>query len=228
MLDEVLLLGDLAETEVILVRHAQQELDWFKDPSRPRAGDAPLSPTGQRQAAAAGRALAGERIDAVFTSHLQRARATADEIARHHGLEPVVDERLREAGIYEAVPDGRTVLDELGERGLDELHHRFETTRTWDTFPFSESSASVATRTAAALADAVADAVASAGTSRIVVVCHTGTINTIVARATASTIDALFYPAHASFSRLAWGRGRFVVRTLNEHHHVLADGPATY
>ncbi len=44
--------------------------------------DTPLNAIGRRQAERAGRALAGEGIDAIWSSDLQRARETAEAIAR--------------------------------------------------------------------------------------------------------------------------------------------------
>lgn len=226
VLDEALLLGDVADGELVLVRHAQQSFNHLKDPSRPRAGDAPLSELGERQADTVGDALASEHVDVVYTSHLLRAHETARRIAARHGLTPVVDERLREVGIYEQIPRGRTVLDELGEEALEDLQRRFATTRRWDEFPFSESSASIVDRGMAAIDDVV---LAHPTARRIVVVCHTGLINSIIARVIGSTMDALLYPAHASLSRLARGDGRLVVRTLNEHHyHHCAQSEVTY
>jgi len=46
--------------------------------------DAPLTELGERQAAAAARYLASEKIDLIVSSDLQRARYTALAIAEHH------------------------------------------------------------------------------------------------------------------------------------------------
>lgn len=48
--------------------------------------DIELNELGRRQARSAGLALKGEKIDAVYSSPLSRARDTAREIARHHRL----------------------------------------------------------------------------------------------------------------------------------------------
>jgi probable phosphoglycerate mutase len=116
------------------------------------------------------------------------------------------------------------VLDELGEDGLDDLHDRFDVSRRWDEFPYSEPSRDIAARAMGALREVVS---ASAG-ERVVVVTHTGVINTIVSEIVGSRFHALFYPAHASFSRLAWGRDRLVVRTLNDYHHMTSNDLVTY
>ncbi len=61
--------------------------------------DIPLSPLGVRQAEAVGLRLASEHIDTVVSSDLQRARITAQAIARHHRLSVQEDADLRENGL---------------------------------------------------------------------------------------------------------------------------------
>lgn len=59
-----------------------------------------LSPLGVLQAHATGRHLSDSRIDVVLTSPLSRAVETATAVARHHGLAPVIDQRLTESGQF--------------------------------------------------------------------------------------------------------------------------------
>src|SRR2546427_13164459 len=58
--------------------------------------DVPLSATGEAEAAALGRKLAGTKLAAAYCSDLARARRTAEILARHHGLEAVSLPALRE------------------------------------------------------------------------------------------------------------------------------------
>ena len=58
--------------------------------------DVPLSAEGEQQAEALGQRLSIVKLDAIVASDLQRARATAQAIARHHGLAVEVDVDLRE------------------------------------------------------------------------------------------------------------------------------------
>jgi 2,3-bisphosphoglycerate-dependent phosphoglycerate mutase len=58
--------------------------------------DVPLSTLGEQQAEALGRRLSTARLDVIVASDLQRARATALAIARHHGLPVEEDADLRE------------------------------------------------------------------------------------------------------------------------------------
>jgi broad specificity phosphatase PhoE len=92
---------------IAFVRHGQTELN--------RGGrlqgrlDVPLSELGLRQAAALGRGFAAEPVTRVLSSPLRRACDTAVAIARGHGLEVEVDERLVELDYGEW--DGRALAD---------------------------------------------------------------------------------------------------------------------
>ena len=72
---------------LILVRHGQTE--WNQLGRIQGRTDIPLNDTGIMQARAAGEWLSQRRIDAVYSSPMQRAFDTATEIARPHGL-PVI------------------------------------------------------------------------------------------------------------------------------------------
>ncbi|HEY5638530.1 MAG TPA: histidine phosphatase family protein [Dehalococcoidia bacterium] len=84
---------------LLLVRHGQTEhnrrnLALGRD-------DVPLNETGLRQAEALSRALSEERLTAVYASPLERARRTAEAIARPHELEVVIDDGLIEMDVGE-------------------------------------------------------------------------------------------------------------------------------
>jgi phosphohistidine phosphatase len=72
---------------VFLVRHAEAA------PGEPDALR-PLTPEGRETARALGELLAGERIDAVVSSPLRRARETAEAVAAAAGLTPETHEGL--------------------------------------------------------------------------------------------------------------------------------------
>src|SRR5471030_1549441 len=90
-------------TTIILIRHG--ETAWNAVRRLQGHTDIALNETGQRQAAALGQALAGERIDAVVASDLQRAMQTAEAVAAHHGLAVQTDAQLRERcyGVFEGM-----------------------------------------------------------------------------------------------------------------------------
>ncbi len=80
---------------IILVRHGETE----ENAAGIIQGHLPgrLSARGREQVERLGRRLAGERIDAIYSSDLARARETTAAIARHHpGVEVTWTEELRE------------------------------------------------------------------------------------------------------------------------------------
>ncbi|MFE8944816.1 histidine phosphatase family protein [Streptomyces sp. NPDC007856] len=85
---------------IFLVRHG-------RDSRVP--GSRSLSPEGLRQACSVGARLSGQGVTELWTSSLERARATAQAISWAVGLDPVVDRRLDEiragaAGIPDLPP----------------------------------------------------------------------------------------------------------------------------
>lgn len=118
--------------------------------------DVPLNAVGRQQAAWAARHLAALRPDAIFSSDLIRASATADILARLTGLGVQLEKDLRErhGGSWEGMTD-----TEIREQ-YPEAH------RTW-TPPDGETAGAVADRASAAL-ERIADGL-PAGTLAIVV-----------------------------------------------------------
>lgn len=70
-------------TTILLIRHG--ETAWNAERRLQGHLDIALNAEGERQAAALGAALAGERIDVVVSSDLARARQTAEAIVRARG-----------------------------------------------------------------------------------------------------------------------------------------------
>jgi len=66
------------------VRHGETE--WVRERRFAGSRDIPLTETGRDQCAAVARALAGTTVAAVYASPLERARASAEVIAKPHGL----------------------------------------------------------------------------------------------------------------------------------------------
>jgi probable phosphoglycerate mutase len=79
---------------IAFVRHGQTAIN--RDGRLQGRIDAPLSDLGMEHARALGRAFAAEKVTRVLSSPLQRARATAAEIATVAGCEVEVDDRLVE------------------------------------------------------------------------------------------------------------------------------------
>ena len=101
-------------TTILLARHG--ETDWNVERRVQGHTDRPLNETGRAQALALADRLAGEPIDAVYSSDLVRAHETARIVADRLGL-PVTalpDLREKHFGSWEGLTD-REVLDRFPE-----------------------------------------------------------------------------------------------------------------
>jgi phosphoserine phosphatase len=92
-------------TTILLARHG--ETDWNLNRRVQGHSDTPLNDTGRTQAQALGEELAGERIDAVYSSDLVRAHETARAVAEPRGLSvtAIRDLRERHFGTWEGLTD---------------------------------------------------------------------------------------------------------------------------
>ncbi|MEE8470538.1 MAG: histidine phosphatase family protein [Dehalococcoidia bacterium] len=101
---------------LILARHG--ETDWNKQRRIQGLSDLELNKTGRIQAEALALALKNERVEAIYSSPLRRARETADAICRHHQVDVVTLDGLRELDAGEV--DGLT-YEEMGNQYGDFL-----------------------------------------------------------------------------------------------------------
>jgi probable phosphoglycerate mutase len=93
----------VGETRIILVRHGETE--WNSLGLYQGQLDSPLTRQGLRQARALARRLRRYSTDSLYSSDLERARATAAPIAQATGLEVNTDPRLRERhlGVFQGL-----------------------------------------------------------------------------------------------------------------------------
>jgi broad specificity phosphatase PhoE len=207
-------------TELILVRHGQQD---FPDPATAKIGDwvdPPLSDLGRRQAVAAGLMLARERVDAVYSSHLLRASDTARAIARQHDLDVEVEEDLREIETFRDLPRDVSPVEAVGELRLKGARERFVRQRTWDVYPYTERNHEFRHRTI----NVIEGIVALHPGQRVVVACHGGVINAYVAEVLGLRSAMFFRPAHASVHRVRAHDTVRALSSLNETHHLVGEG----
>jgi probable phosphoglycerate mutase len=214
--DKTFLTGvDEPVTEVLLIRHAQQDAD-FERASIGEIMNPPLSEQGRRQAALLGQALSTLKLDAIFASPLKRTMETAQAVARHHRLELDVMEDLREVEIFRDLPEEKTAKEALGMDLLEAVRQRMMIERSWDVYPYSESSFDFKKRAI----NAVETAIARNPGERIAIVTHGGVINAYAGYIIASSYDMFFRPAHTSVNTIVAGGGRRVLRALNDAHHL--------
>lgn len=152
------------------MRHG--ETDWNELRLAQGHADVALNEAGRAQALEAAAALSKEKIDAVYSSDLQRALDTARAIADPRGLEVQVDPAFREIdqGEWEGLH-----VDEIKRKWPDlwgrARHHRPR--------PGGESPAEVRRRAL----DAIRRVVEAGPDRTVVVVTHGGTIRWITAEA---------------------------------------------
>ena len=200
-------------TQVLLIRHGQQEIDRetvsdFRDP--------PLSELGRKQAKALGESLKDVHFDAVFASTLQRARDTALALTEHHDLEPQIIEDLREHEVFRDLPADKPLDKLLTRELLRALQSRLINEKTADAYPYSEGSAEFRKRAV----NAVEQAIWTQRAERIAIVCHAGVINAYVSHVMKSPFDFVFGPDHTSISVVVSLEHRRMVKRLNDSHHL--------
>jgi broad specificity phosphatase PhoE len=206
-------------TELLLVRHGQQNYN-VNGPMQELI-DPPLSDLGEQQAKLVGMRLSTEKIDAVYASPLRRALETGREIARHHRLDPEIVDDLREVRIFEEMPPDRVPADVIGKAQLAGIRQRMIVEKSWDVYPYSESSFDFRKR----IINAIEGIVAAHPNERVVVACHGGVINAYCGHVIGSKYDMFFRPAHTSLNIVAAGGHIRALYRLNDIHHLLtAEG----
>jgi probable phosphoglycerate mutase len=162
-------------TSLIVIRHG--ETDWNRQHRFQGQIDVPLNPLGLQQARRLAERLAGETIDVLLCSDLQRARATAEAVGQGRGLAPQVEPLWREQGfgVLEGL-DVPTIRERHAELWARWVRHEADYA-----LPQGESNLDFHARVMRALQALVA---AHAG-RRVVVVTHGG------------VLDMLWRSAHA-------------------------------
>ncbi|MFV0257344.1 MAG: histidine phosphatase family protein [Acidimicrobiales bacterium] len=223
-IDQAFLTRDPDAGQLILVRHGQQQ---WPDPETSTTGDwvdPPLSETGRRQAASVGEYLAGEPISAVYSSRLLRAHDTGLAVAGHHGHDVEIIDELAEFHLFGELDPTTRAVEVLGSLRLEGIRRRFAQTRRWDVYPYSESALSFRRR----VGYAVEGIMAEHPGETVVVACHGGVINVVVAEIIGIEIDFVFRPGHASVHRIRFNDHRRVIESLNEHAFLRAGDLLTY
>jgi len=203
-------------TDILLIRHGETE--WNVEKRLQGHCDIALNAEGRRQAAALGRALRDEPLDAIFSSDLQRARDTAQAIAAARGMTVQTDPGLRERcfgafeGLIHSEIGARYPADFLAwkERDLDAR------------YTAGEREAETLREFAARALATVARLAAIDGHERIAVVTHGGVLDTLYRHAHALGYEhpRNFDVLNASINRLKWDGARFHVLQWADVAHL--------
>jgi len=186
--------------ELILIRHGLPE-------RREDTSDPPLNAEGRRQAERVARYLAGERIDAVFSSTMLRAIQTAEPFAAQGGHAIVqrggIVEFDRGAGAY--IP-----MEELKRDDYS----------AWRALATGEHGADIGAfqRQVVATLEPIIEGHAG---KNVAVFCHGGVINVWTAHVLGMAPRLFFQPVYASVHRYLCARtGERNIVSLNERHHL--------
>jgi 2,3-bisphosphoglycerate-dependent phosphoglycerate mutase len=192
-------------TELLLIRHAEAQALPMREAQEPKDVDLPLSPHGRTQAEALAARLRRRSLAALYHSGLQRARETAEAIAREAGLKTNEDARLREVEIAGVGP---VAMHDLAEIAI--------ANGGWSHLPGTESSHDIRSRMVSALDDIVA---AHPG-GRVAVVSHAGAINAYLAQLLGLTSNFFFPAGNTSISIVRANNGRRLLVTINDIAHL--------
>jgi len=178
--------------------------------------DVPLSEHGKKQAELVAKALSTADIDAVYSSDLDRARATAEIIGRYHNLDPILDPRLRE--IHCGSLQGRTMED--SRKLFPEFFMAFREDPINAVRPGGgESFADLYHRSVSFFQEVLH----KHPDSNVVIVTHGGVIRCLLAYANAVEPDPSSpTPANASISIISKENGNLRVKRVSDTTH-LAD-----
>jgi len=192
-------------SRLVLVRHCEPEED-ARGLCYGRL-DIGLSPAGRAHAERLAPALATLQWEAVYTSPRRRACETAAALAAARGLEPLLDESLRELDFGEL--EGRS-YDEIAATD-PELYRAWMERPTTVSFPGGESFADLKARALAALDRIRAEHEAA------LVVTHGGVLRAGVAAWLAMPDEAIFRldQRYGGVTIVDWQEGVPLVRLLN-------------
>lgn len=203
-------------TEIIIIRHGETE--WNKTGRFQGHSDVPLSAEGRAQAAALGKNLVVDHVDAIYASDLTRAMETAAPLAQRFGLEVISDPLLRELnfGSWE----GRNFNDVNAENpdAMKTFYNDPERVNIPDSEPFPEFQRRVAGR--------VREIVAQERGKRIVIVSHGASIRILFADILSMPIRSIWHVSqlNTAVNKICFEDDGFAVVTLmNDTSHLRAE-----
>lgn len=188
-------------TRICLIRHG--ETAWNAEGRYQGQVDIPLNELGQRQAALLAEAMEGESWDRIVSSPLSRAHATAEAVADAVGLtEIATDPRLMERAYGAA--EGLTLVER-------------EAKWPGGNWPGLEDWEQVSIRAMTALTELAENHPGE----RILVVCHGGLINAVLATLSEGRIGTgKTTIVNTSRTTLDYSHGAWRIGTVNDVDHL--------
>ena len=201
--------------ELLLIRHAEPVRIGPGTAAGP--ADPHLTERGRAQADRLAAWLAVERVDAVLSSPLRRARDTAEPVGRALGVDVEVVDNLME---YDARSDFYIPVEELRE--TRDHHWTAMIEGRWD-----ELGGEPPDQFRARIVPCVGAIIERFPGGTVAAVCHGGVINVYLAALLGLDRHLWFHPEYTSISRVAAARtGERSVVTLNETAHLVATRDA--
>ena len=206
---------------LLLIRHAQTT--WNAAGRVQGQADPPLSDRGREQCRSLGQRVGGLRLDALYSSDLERARLTADAVAEATGVRVTLDVGLREVGLGRWEGASAASL----QRDDPELFAEWQREASWDIVPNGEGGTAFRGR----VLEAMGRVAAGRGDAQTVaVVTHIGVIRLVLSVAAGleslglrwpwaidnTGLTTLVAPAHVS----AWDNPAVQVLAVNDNQHL--------
>jgi 2,3-bisphosphoglycerate-dependent phosphoglycerate mutase len=200
-------LGQHQRVELVIVRHGRPESQQVTEGT----ADPGLAASGIAQARATGQFLAGEHIDAIVSSPMRRARETAQPLAEHLGIDPLIVPDLAEVDAHktfympseEYTPDHPFIMEMRDDPMSMFSHHGgFEAWRNKVVTAFDE-------------------VVAMHKGKTVAVFCH-GMVTTTYLTAVLGHDDPFrLHPAYCAITRVtASSNGLRTAKSINETAHI--------
>jgi probable phosphoglycerate mutase len=191
--------------ELIVVRHGLPET-IVRDDGQP--ADAPLSAVGHEQARRVAAWLRHERVDAIYSSPLRRARETAAPLAALQGLTVMIHEGVAE---YDRDSTLYVPMEDLKRTNYDE----------WRRIMSGKLFADDPIAFRATVSEAFEEIIGANRGRRVAVFCHGGVINAWASQVMGTSEIFFFDPTYTSVNRfMAAGSGERSVISLNEAAHL--------
>ena len=205
----------LEPTRIIAIRHG--ETAWNVDTRIQGQLDVPLNARGRWQADQLAKALADERITAIYASDLARAWETAGHLSRLQQVDVTPEIGLRERGFGEF--EGKTFLEI--EAALPEQALRWRSRDPLFAPPSGESLVALRER----VLEAAARLAARHPGELIALVGHGGVMDVLYRDATRQAIDAprTWALGNAAINRLMWTPEGFSLVGWSDVRHLEGD-----